>query len=228
MNFTSKVALYLEKKSLLGLDLKTDTQIKRRNLIIMAMRDGKHCSHCKKPLFFLWEQDRKGYSSENAATFDHVKTKKDGGTYEVENGILSCQKCNCDRGHQTVEKYRKLLAEGFFTKESKRERKRLANKAKRKRKALRKVIGLDKAVFVLTALDGKTYINTVMKTFQAKIYVKNGYSKIPHTVQFNAETPFAAQQMLIAQYGANNVISVPIEVKATSTYNSAPWMINIG
>lgn len=67
-----------------------------------------------------------------------------------------------------------------------------------------------------------------MKTFQAKVYVKNGYSRIPHTVQFHAETPFAAQQMLVAQYGANNVISVPVEVKGGSGHNPAPWMVSIG
>ena len=66
-----------------------------------------------------------------------------------------------------------------------------------------------------------------MKTFQAKVYVKNGYSRVPHTVQFNAETPFAAQQMLVAQYGASNVISVPVEVKGSAANNPAHWMLNL-
>ena len=68
-----------------------------------------------------------------------------------------------------------------------------------------------------------------MKTFQAKVYVRQGNSRIPHVVQFNAQSSFAAQQMLIAQYGASNVISVPTEVKpGNSTYNPAPWMTKIG
>jgi hypothetical protein len=67
-----------------------------------------------------------------------------------------------------------------------------------------------------------------MKTYQAQVYVRNGNTRIPHTVQFNAESSFAAQQMLRAQYGANNVISVPKEVLGSAGYNSAPWMKKIG
>jgi len=67
-----------------------------------------------------------------------------------------------------------------------------------------------------------------MKTFQAKVYVKNGNARVPHTVQFNAESSFAAQQMVQAQYGSANVISVPVEVKGSTGYNPAPWMIKIG
>ena len=63
-----------------------------------------------------------------------------------------------------------------------------------------------------------------MKTFQAKVYVRNGSTRIPHTVQFNAESSFDAQQMLNGQYGSNNVISVPTEVKGSGSYNPAPWM----
>jgi len=66
-----------------------------------------------------------------------------------------------------------------------------------------------------------------MKTFTAKVYVKNGNSRIPHTVQFNAESSFAAQQMLSAQYGSSNIASIPVEVQSGSSYNSAPWMLNI-
>ena len=63
-----------------------------------------------------------------------------------------------------------------------------------------------------------------MKTFTAKVYVRNGSTRIPHTVQLNAESSFAAQQMLSAQYGANNVISVPTEVSGSGPSTSAPWM----
>lgn len=67
-----------------------------------------------------------------------------------------------------------------------------------------------------------------MKTFQARVYVRNGNARVPHTVQFNAQSSFAAQQMAAAQYGANNVISVPTEVKGATGSTSAPWMIKIG
>jgi len=67
-----------------------------------------------------------------------------------------------------------------------------------------------------------------MKTFTAKVYVRNGSTRIPHTVQFSAESSFAAQQMLAGQYGANNVISVPTEVSSSGSSNHAPWMKKIG
>lgn len=66
-----------------------------------------------------------------------------------------------------------------------------------------------------------------MKTFSAQVYIKNGNAKIAHTIQFSASSSFAAQQMLTAQYGANNVITVPTEVSGSgSDYNPAPWMKN--
>lgn len=67
-----------------------------------------------------------------------------------------------------------------------------------------------------------------MKTFQARVYVKNGNARVPHTVQFTAQTSFAAQQMLVAQYGAGNVISVPTEVTGATGSNKSPWMVKIG
>lgn len=66
-----------------------------------------------------------------------------------------------------------------------------------------------------------------MKQFQARVYVKNGTSRVPHTVQLNAETSFSAQQMLVAQYGAGNIITIPVEVKGGSGHNPAPWMLDI-
>ncbi len=69
-----------------------------------------------------------------------------------------------------------------------------------------------------------------MKTFSARVYVRNGNTKVPHVVQFNAQSSFAAQQMLAAQYGTENVISVPVEVTGyqSSGNSSSPWMIKIG
>jgi len=61
------------------------------------------------------------------------------------------------------------------------------------------------------------------------VYVRNGNARVPHTVQFNAQSSFSAQQMLTAQYGPENVISVPTEVTSHATSGgSAPWMIKIG
>ncbi len=66
-----------------------------------------------------------------------------------------------------------------------------------------------------------------MKTYEAKVYVKQGNARIPHTVQVQAESVFSAQQMIKAQYGANNVITIPYEVSSGgSSFNSAPWMEN--
>jgi len=67
-----------------------------------------------------------------------------------------------------------------------------------------------------------------MKTFTARVYVRNGVTRVPHTVQFNATSSFAAQQMLVAQYGQSNVISVPTEVTSSSATSKSPWMIKIG
>lgn len=67
-----------------------------------------------------------------------------------------------------------------------------------------------------------------MKTFQARVYVKNGNARVPHTVHLNAQSSFAAQQQLVAMYGASNVISVPTEVKGASGDSKSPWMVKIG
>ena len=68
-----------------------------------------------------------------------------------------------------------------------------------------------------------------MKRFKATVYVENGYSRIPHEVQVTADSPFSAGELLAAQYGRENVISIPIEVSdQTSDHNNAPWMIDIG
>jgi len=63
-----------------------------------------------------------------------------------------------------------------------------------------------------------------MKNFEARVYVNQGSAKIAHLVRIQAESVFAAQQQLTAQYGAGNLISTPYEVSGGSTYNSAPWM----
>jgi hypothetical protein len=65
----------------------------------------------------------------------------------------------------------------------------------------------------------------MLKTFEAKVYVRNGNSRIMHTVRVQADSSFAAQQLLSAQYGQNNVVGVPTEVRnSNSTFVAAPWM----
>ena len=63
-----------------------------------------------------------------------------------------------------------------------------------------------------------------MRNFEAKVYVRQGNARIAHTVRLQAESSFSAQQMVSAQYGSANVITVPYEVSGGSTYNPAPWM----
>ena len=64
-----------------------------------------------------------------------------------------------------------------------------------------------------------------MKTFEATVYVKNGSTRIPHTTQVQAESSFSARELLDAQYGSENVVSIPTEVStSSSSHNSAPWM----
>lgn len=63
-----------------------------------------------------------------------------------------------------------------------------------------------------------------MKNFEGKVYVNQGNARVPHTVRLQAESSFAAQQMLKAQYGSSNVIMIPYEVSGGSNYNPAPWM----
>ena len=65
-----------------------------------------------------------------------------------------------------------------------------------------------------------------MKTYRAQVYVKSGASKLPHTVQVQATSAFSAQQMLQAQYGRENVLTIPTEVTGGSNKN-APWMLDI-
>ncbi len=68
-----------------------------------------------------------------------------------------------------------------------------------------------------------------MKKFEVMVYVQNGNTRVPHVTHVQAESSFSAREMLSAQYGRENVISVPTEVKNNSSgHNSAPWMLDIG
>jgi len=64
-----------------------------------------------------------------------------------------------------------------------------------------------------------------MKTFEATVMVRNGNSNIAHTVRITADNNFAARELFSAQYGASNVVSMPVEVKSFGgSYDPAPWM----
>ena len=66
-------------------------------------------------------------------------------------------------------------------------------------------------------------------TYQATVMIKspNGISNTAHQVRINADSVFSASQMLKAQYGSNNVISVPTEIQTnnSNSHNAAPWML---
>ena len=83
---------------------------KRRNMILMAARDGKCCVYCQRPVKFVWEPGVKS-SSHNAATFEHYHTlKKKGGTRTLENGKIACYTCNNYRGDSSIEDFMERLA----------------------------------------------------------------------------------------------------------------------
>lgn len=63
-----------------------------------------------------------------------------------------------------------------------------------------------------------------MQVWEARVYVRNGYTRIQHTVRLQAETVVAAQQLLGAQYGPENVISVPVPLSASSSSGTSPWI----
>jgi len=67
-----------------------------------------------------------------------------------------------------------------------------------------------------------------MKTWEAQVMVQNGNARINHTARVSADTVFSAQQLLSAQYGANNVMTQPTEVTSGgSDYNASPWMLGL-
>lgn len=98
----------MEAKALASCDYPSSRN-KRRILIQLAMEVGPYCEHCGRPVKFLWQSDMRP-TSHNLATFDHRQTKCTGGKRTLENGILSCRKCNHLRGNMSVTEYREQLA----------------------------------------------------------------------------------------------------------------------
>lgn len=77
----------------------------RKNVYI---RDNGCCMYCGKKV------------SLNAMTFDHVIPRYDGGKTCWENIVISCFKCNNQKGHKSVGRYkRELIRQPFAPKLSK-------------------------------------------------------------------------------------------------------------
>ncbi len=68
-----------------------------------------------------------------------------------------------------------------------------------------------------------------MKTFEANVMIQKNNARIPHVAQVQAQSVFSAKEMLEAQYGRGNVVSIPVEISTSgSSHNPAPWMVKIG
>lgn len=138
---TSRVAREVERQALEGVDPKF--RYRRRQLIKLAMRDGKHCAHCHRPVRFSWESGMKA-TAHNAATFDHVHTKQQGGRRSLGNGILACYVCNNLRGAQSIPKFLRRLegvgGDPLKLRQNIRKRKHLKAEAKRGRNNVRSML----------------------------------------------------------------------------------------
>jgi len=64
-------------------------------------------------------------------------------------------------------------------------------------------------------------------TYEVIVRIKNGSSNTSHTVRLNAESVFAASMMAKAQYGGNNVLTIPKEINGSGTSNyDITWNTN--
>lgn len=133
-----KTVRAVEAKALDGIDPNFGTPAKRRNLIRLAIRDGKCCAHCGDPVYFKWERKsgQARQSKAKMATFDHIVTAQNGGTYALENGLLACYDCNNLRGNMKLETFQKKIAAGDWEPRSIRKERKLRKKAKREAKRI--------------------------------------------------------------------------------------------
>ena len=104
-----RVVRAVEARALRNPNIVESTSSRRRQLIRLAVRDGKVCFHCGQKVHFQW--DGTPFNADSCATFDHVVTKKDGGSWDDENGVLSCHLCNGLRGHKSVEEFQAELSQ---------------------------------------------------------------------------------------------------------------------
>lgn len=103
-----KVARAIEARAIMRPGLIQRSVANRRRLIRLAMRDGKKCFHCGGDVVFQWDGAK--HDDDNVATFDHVITQADGGTWDDENGVLACNLCNGLRSNKSVEEFQAELA----------------------------------------------------------------------------------------------------------------------
>lgn len=145
-----KTVRHVEAQAMKGVDPNYGTRGKRRNLIRLAIRDGKCCAHCGDPVYFIWEKKTNpNYSKAKMATFDHIILKKDGGTYKLENGLLACYDCNNLRGDMPLDTFRKRIAEGKWEPYSKRKEKKLRKKARREARRLEQMESPKTKLFIV-------------------------------------------------------------------------------
>lgn len=69
-------------------------KIKRAQL---RERDGDDCCMCGREMLF---EKRMAPVPENYATLDHIVLRRDGGTNDIDNLRLVCQRCNWERDGQ--------------------------------------------------------------------------------------------------------------------------------
>lgn len=108
LTLEGRVVRAVEARALRNPNIVESTSSRRRQLIRLAVRDGKVCFHCGQTVHFQW--DGTPFNADSCATFDHVVTKKDGGSWDDENGVLSCHLCNGLRGHKSVEEFQAELS----------------------------------------------------------------------------------------------------------------------
>jgi 5-methylcytosine-specific restriction endonuclease McrA len=106
--FQGKVLQLVERRALRGVHF--NIYSRRRLIIQLAVRDGKCCTYCHRPVKFMWEKGMKS-TNHNLATFEHKKTKSSGGRRTLKNGLLACFTCNNLRGTQDISVFLKRLAD---------------------------------------------------------------------------------------------------------------------
>ena len=104
-----RVVRFVEARALRNPKIIESTVARRRQLIRLAVRDGKVCFHCGQTVHFQW--DGVPFNADSCATYDHIITKKDGGSWDDENGALACHLCNGLRGHKSIEEFHAELSQ---------------------------------------------------------------------------------------------------------------------
>ena len=77
--------------------------------IRIADEQGHLCYYCGRKMSM--NMTRKNQGADKKATLEHLKRKVDGGTYHVDNIVVACQQCNCNRGDYSVETWKAIHKE---------------------------------------------------------------------------------------------------------------------